>query len=113
MSLFVVKQTRFDGTLVVGARRAVAADGWWVFQDGDGRPLAALPATEVDAIESVPEDDARDRAWRHPPVAAVRQGETRRPRHPAPRGGLWSGVVESLQAARDAGPATAGSKSGG
>ena len=113
MPLFVVKQTRFDGTLVVGARRAVAADGWWVFQDADGRPLAALPATEVDAIESVPEDDARGRAWRHPPVPAVGQAETRRPRPPAPRGGLWSGIVESLQAARDAGPATAGLKSGG
>ncbi|MCY3844772.1 MAG: hypothetical protein OXH69_14655 [Acidobacteria bacterium] len=113
MPLFVVKQTRFDGTLVVGARRAVAADGWWVFQDAEGRPLAALPATEVDAIESVPDDDARGRAWWHLPVPAVRQAETGQSRPPAPRGGPWSGVVESLQAARGAGPAAAGSKSGG
>ena len=87
----VVKRTRFDGTLVVGARRAVAADGCWVFHDGDGRPLAALPATEVDAIESVPEDDARGRAWRHPPVPVVRQAETRRPRS----GSSWGLVVGS------------------
>ena len=59
MSLFTVKQVGFDGTLVVGAAHAVAADGWWVFQDADGRPLAALPVAEVDAIESIPEDDAR------------------------------------------------------
>ena len=54
MSLFTVKQVGFDGTLVVGAAHAVAADGWWVFQDADGRPLAALPVAEVDAIESNP-----------------------------------------------------------
>jgi hypothetical protein len=36
--------------LVVGADRAVAADG---------RPLTELPVTQVQAIESFPEDDAR------------------------------------------------------
>ncbi len=86
MSLFTVKQAGFDGTLVVGAERAVAADGWWVFQDAGGQPLAALPVAEVVAIESFPEDDARGRAWRCAPAPAVRKAETRPDRPPVPRG---------------------------
>ena len=74
MSLFTVKQVGFDGTLVVGAAHAVAADGWWVFQDADGRPLAALPVAEVDAIESSCGTNAtnmRRRARRVPSAAGV------------------------------------------
>ena len=100
MSLFTVKQVGFDGTLVVGAAHAVAADGWWVFQDADGRPLAALPMAEVDAIESIPEDDARGRAWRHAPVPAVRKTKPWKERPSAPRRRLWSGVLASLNPAR-------------
>ena len=100
MSLFTVKQVGFDGTLVVGAAHAVAADGWWVFQDADGRPLAALPVVEVDAIESIPEDDARGGAWRHAPVPAVRKTKPRKERPSAPRRRLWSGVLASLNPAR-------------
>ena len=60
MSLFTVKQVGFDGTLVVGADHAEAADG------------------------------------RHAPVPAVRKPETRKERPPAPRGSLWSGMLDTL-----------------
>lgn len=62
-TLFAVKQAGYDGTLVIEAERAVGADGWWVFENIGGRPLAALPATQVEAIESFPVDDARGYAW--------------------------------------------------
>ena len=112
MPLFVVKQTRFDGTLVVGARRAVAADGWWVFQDAAGRPLAALPVTEVDAIESVPEDDPRGRALAARSGLGGPQGGNPAGASSGSSRALWSGVQEWLTAARAARPVTAGSKSG-
>ena len=100
MTLFTIKQVGFDGTLVVGAARTVAADGWWVFQDAGGRPLATLPVAEVEAIESIPEDDARGRAWRHAPVSAVRKTEPRKERPSAPRRRLWSGALALLHPAR-------------
>ena len=85
-TLFAVKQAGYDGTLVIEAGRAVAADGWWVFENVAGRPLAALPVTQVEAIESFPVDDARGYAWQHvsAPMAIEEQPQRREERESSP-----------------------------
>lgn len=85
-TLFAVKQVGYDGTLVIEAERAVGADGWWVFENISGRPLAALPATQVEAIESFLVDDARGYAWQRvsTPMAHEEQPQRREERDSSP-----------------------------
>ena len=54
MTLFAVERPEQDGgPLVIEAAVVVAADGWWVFRNDDGRTLKTLPIAAVRGIETV------------------------------------------------------------
>ena len=54
MTLFAVERSEQDGgPLVIEAAVVVAADGWWVFRNDDGRTLKTLPIAAVRGIETV------------------------------------------------------------